>query len=292
MSNRVKIDLHVNEFKKEKFELLRIACQELLDNNPDLASSVSINYYCEDFGELFPKLEPVIGHVPSLVFLDQNGIKAISQQYFQELEKKKQTDFLYFVSSGYFWRFGESVEFKAHLDVDISEAKKDSYRFVHRYVLNQIKKGLPVGTKLMLYPFSIKKGANIHGLIFGASHPLAVEKFLRIAWKRNDTNGEANFDIDDDAQKAQPDLWGGKNLTKRELFAKNVREKLLSGEIRNNVEMLEFSYSEGHLGSHADEVLREMKKLGNISYDGVSPLVTYDNVFKSRKIISYTIPKK
>ena len=84
----------------------------------------------------------------------------------------------------------------------------------------------------------------------------------------------------------------GKNLTKRELFAKNVREKLLSGEIRNNVEMLEFSYSEGHLGSHADEVLREMKKLGDISYDGVSPLVTYDNVFKSRKIISYTIPKK
>lgn len=286
-SRGVKCELYFNEFKKKKSTLLQSTCGEFLDSNPDLKGAIEIHYSNEDFGAIFSKLLPRIGSIPSLVYLDQNGIKAISQKYFQQLESKKQTDFLYFVSSSYYWRFGESDEFKSHLDIDLTEAKKGSYRFIHRHVLNQIRKGLPEGSKLKLYPFSIKKGSNIHGLVFGATHPLAVDKFLRIAWKRNDTNGEANFDIDEDHSKAQPDLWGRKSLTKLERFERDLREKVLNREITDNAEALNFCYSEGHLGSHADVILRSMKKRGEISYDSASPLVTYENVYRLKKIIQY-----
>lgn len=288
-TNAAKIDLYLNEFDVKKLILLKEVCNDYLTANPDVSAVVNMKFSGEDFDIVFERLISAIGMVPSLVYLDQNGIKAVGQKYFRELADKPQTDFLYFVSSSYFWRFGESQEFKTHLDVDISEAKKESYRFVHRYVIDQIRKTLPASSKLRLYPFSIRKGSNIYGIIFGASHPRAFDKFLRIAWDKNDKNGEANFDIDDDSSKAQPDLWGGKRLTKLEDFKKNVREKVLKGEITNNSEALSFAYSEGHLGSHVAVVLRDLRKSGLISYSGTSPLVTYENVYKHRKLVDYVM---
>ncbi|MDQ6812177.1 MAG: hypothetical protein M3040_00325 [Bacteroidota bacterium] len=238
---------------------------------------------------LFPKLLPEIKKHPSLIYLDQNGIKFLSEKYFLELEKTEQTDFLYFVSASYFWRFGESKEFKVHLDIDMAAAKKDPYNFIHRNIIAQLRKKLPVNTKLKLYPFSLKKGPNVHGIIFGASHPRAVDKFLSIAWKRNETNGEANFDIDNDAQKSQLQLFADKKLTKIEEFKQNVREKVLHKEITNNFALLDYVYNEGHLGSHAAECLKQMKKQGEVNYEGLSPLVTYENVYKKQNKIEYKI---
>lgn len=290
----VKIRLFFNEWEpnkkmQSKFVLLKKACEEYLEINKDVARAIELNLYNEDFEELFPKLLVVIKKYPSLVYLDQNGIKFLSEKYFLELEKASQTDFLYFVSASYFWRFGDSEEFKVHLDIDMNFAKQDPYKFIHRNIIEQLRKKLPSNTRLKLYPFSLKKGANIHGIIFGASHPRAVDKFLTIAWKRNETNGEANFDIDEDQKKAQLSFFGDKNLTKREEFNENVRKRILNQEITNNFQLLSFAYDEGHVGNHAADFLKEMKKRGEVSYDGVSPLVTYENVFKKKKEIHYKI---
>ncbi len=291
---KVKIKVFLNEWehnKKEqhKFQLLQKACDEYLEKNSDMKQAIELNLFNEDFEILFPKLLPVIKQYPSLIYLDQNGIKFLSEKYFLELEKTKQTDFLYFVSASYFWRFGDSKEFKVHLDIDMAAAKKDPYNFIHRNIIAQLRKKLPVNTKLRLYPFSLKKGPNIHGIIFGASHPRAVDKFLSIAWKRNETNGEANFDIDDDKKKSQLSFFGDKKLTKIEEFKQDVRDRILQKEITNNFELLEFVHSEGHIGTHASECLKEMKKKGEIDYKGISPLVTYDNVHKSKKKVDYKI---
>ena len=138
----------------------------------------------------------------------------------------------------------------------------------------------------------MKKGSNIYGIIFGASHPRAVDKFLTVAWKRNETNGEANFDIDEDAKKNQPNLFLGKTLTKIEVFKENVRKKVLAKEIVNNFQLFNYALEEGHLGKHASEVLREMKKNGEISFEGTSPLVTYEQVCKVKREVKYSILKK
>lgn len=294
--NNVQIHFHVNEFEpdkkiQKKFATLKESCDNYLKENKDVAKAVTIHYHNEDCETLFPKLSSEIESYPSLVYLDQNGVKFLSDKYLLQLEKMRETDFLYFVSSSYIVRFGDTPEFKAHLDFDWSEAKKSPYQFIHRSVIEQLKQRLPKNTALRLYPFSIKKGANIYGIIFGASHPLAVHKFLTLSWNKNEVNGEADFDIDEDQKKGQIDLFGHKNLTKMEKFKDNVRTKILNKEITNNFELLEFTYNEGHIGSHAAEVLREMKKNKEIDYDSTSPLVTYINVYKDKKKLEYKVLK-
>ena len=239
---QVNVVVHLNEFEpnkrqQQKYEQLKESCSEFMTKDPSLSNKVTINYYNEDFETLFPQLLPFIKKYPSLVFLDQNGIKFLSAKYFLELEKTSQTDFLYFVSSSYFWRFGESDDFKIHLDIDMNAAKQRGYKQIHRTITEQLRKKLSADTKLKLYPFSLLKGCNIHGIIFGASHPRAVDKFLSIGWKRNGENGDANFDIDDEAGKAQIDLFIGQKLSKIDSFKNEVKEKLLSKEITNNVEL-------------------------------------------------------
>src|SRR5690606_2222409 len=78
-------------------------------------------------------------HSKGSLHLDQNGIKFLSEKYFLELEKMSRTDFLYFVSASYFWRFGDKKEFKNHLDIDMQQAKKNPYQFIHRSIIKQLK---------------------------------------------------------------------------------------------------------------------------------------------------------
>lgn len=284
----IRIVLHLNEFDKTKINQLELACEELQKNlSPTLLKYVNVNYYNEDFEILFSRLKDTINKHPSLVFLDQNGIKFISDKYFMELEKMKQTDFLYFLSSSYFTRFGNRPEFQIHLDLDIEHIKRQGYKKIHRSICEQIKLKLPIPSSLKIYPFSLKKGVNIHGVIFGAKHPRAVDKFLRIAWDMNPINGDANFDIDDEANLGQIDMFSGERMSKIESFKKEVRDKILSREITNNKELLIFAYDKGHIGKHAHDCVIEMKKKKEIAFESRSPLVTYENVFKNNKIIQY-----
>ena len=118
---------------------------------------------------------------------------------------------------------------------------------------------------------------------------MAVDKFLNIAWNRNPVNGNANFDIDDDFLKSQLDLFSDKKLTKIEKFKQNLRNKVFKKEVQNNFDALSYSHDEGHIGKHAAECLKEMKKNGEIDYEGTSPLVTYENVFKNKRKVEYKV---
>lgn len=289
---KTKIKVYLNEFKKGKHDRLKAACNHFLLENAAVGSAIEIEYFNEDFEVCFNKLLPTIKQHASLVYLDQNGIKFLSDKYFLELEKTGQTDFLYFVSSSYFWRFGEKEEFKTHLKLDMEQAKKDPYRFIHRNLLQQLKSKLPNNTALRLYPFSLKKGSNIHGIIFGASHIRAVEKFLGIAWGRNPINGDANFDLDEDKKKDQLDLFEGKKLTKIEAFQQRLRENVLNGKIKNNFDALDFAFEEAHIGSHAATELKNMKTEKLLDYEATSPLVTYENVYKNKRLLPYKLLKK
>jgi three-Cys-motif partner protein len=291
---KVKVKIILNEFEPDKqrqvkFELLKKACEDFLSVNKDVARAIEIVYENEDFEELFPKLLPEINKYPSLVYLDQNGIKFLSEKYFLELEKTQQTDFLYFVSASYFWRFGEREEFKVHLDIDMALAKQQPYRFINRSIIEQLRNKLPKNSKLKLYPFSLKKGANIHGIIFGASHPRAVDKFLTISWRQNEVNGQANFDIDGDTEITQLSFFEAPKLSKIQEFKNSVKEKILNREITNNFDLLEYVYNQGHIGKHASECLKDLKKEGKVYFDGVSPLVTYDKVYRDKRKLNYTV---
>ena len=297
--HNITVELHFNEWEPDnltqtKFKQLETACEEYFNIHPELKKVSSLNLYNEDFSTNFKRLLPIIGTHPSLVYLDQNGIKFLSDDYLLELEKMRQTDFLYFVSSSYVWRFGDTPEFKTHLDIDMESAKKNGFTMIHRTIVDELRKKISSQSELKLYPFSLQKDKNIYGIIFGAKHPRAVDKFLSIAWKKNELNGEANFDIYNDGHAPaviQQSLFESyvPKRTKIESFQDNVKNKILKKEICDNLALLKFVHEEGHIGAHAAECLKKMKTDGLINYDGLSPYVTYENVYQKKNIIQYKV---
>lgn len=294
LAKKTKIVLHLNEYeptkkKQEKFNLLKDNCQQFLESHPKFKYFLTINYYNENAEELFFKLLPTINRYPSLVYLDQNGVKFISQEYINELEKLKTTDFLYFVSSSFFKRYGKTEEFRKALEIDVIELEKEEYRNMHRLVFNKIKSRLPQTTDLKLFPFSIKKNANIYGIVFGSKSYAAVDKFLNIAWKRNSLNGEADFDIDEDNTKSQLSMFDGKRITKIEKFQIDLESRLLEKRTVTNKAILLYTYENGHIPQHATDVVKRLKKQGKLFYESKSPYLTYENVFRKNNIITYQI---
>ena len=297
LKTKTKIVLHFNEFEpnrkaQNKFELLKKNCEDFILQNPKFKYFLTVNYYNEDAEELFFKLIPTIKEYPSLVYLDQNGVKFISQEYINELERLNTTDFIYFVSSSFFRRYGMTDEFKKALEIDITELESEEYRNMHRLVFNKINSRLPKNSDLKLFPFSIKKKRNIYGIIFGAKNYAAVDKFLKIAWKRNNLNGEADFDIDEDKNKIQLDMFEGQKLTKVEKFKNELETKLLKRKTVTNKVVLMYTYSNGHIPQHAVDLLKLMKKQGKLEYEGKSPFLNYVNVFRKDNIVTYKIISK
>lgn len=288
LKKQTQINICLNEYDKNKFQLLEKACSEFIANKLTVEKAkIKIHYYQKDFAILFPTLIDKIRQYPSLVFIDQNGIKFLSEEYFLQLAQTKTTDFLYFLSSSYFIRFGKTPEFQTSFRLDLDKALKNPYKYIHKSILEQIKERIPTNLNLSLYPFTLKKGTNIYGIIFGASHPRAVNKFLETAWKKNSINGEANFDIDEDSLKGQLDLFDGKKLTKIEQFAASLRSLLLLGKIKTNKEVFDYTQQQGHIASHATDELKKMKKENLIHYDEKSPLITYDQIYKNHRIITF-----
>lgn len=284
-----RVTFHLNEYDGQKYSLLKKNCESFIHNHSKLKHFLTLNYYCEDAADLLPELLSTIKKYPSLVFLDQNGVKFISKDYIGELEKLRTTDFLFFVSSSYFKWLGTTPEFQRVIPFTKIELSNIEWSNIHRVVVGKLRSYLKPGSSLSLYPFSIKKGSNIYGVIFGASHPAAVNKFLTLCWKKNKLNGEANFDLHKDKGKAQTELFGTRRLTKVEQFKKDLEEKIINGEIVNNKEALNFTYETGNYYIHANEVLRNLKKIDKIDYDGRTPGINYSNVVKKNNVIDYKL---
>jgi len=294
---KTKIVLHLNEYQPDrisqpKFDKLQINCNAFCQTQKKFKYFLTIKYYNKDAGELFDNLLPTIKKYPSLVYLDQNGVKFVSHKYLKQLESLKVVDFLYFISSSYFKRFSTTSEFKNVLKLDQVELENAKYVNMHRLVVQNLTKCLSPNSKLKLFPFTIKKKANVYGIVFGAKHYAAVNKFLNIAWKRNSVNGEANFDIDEDVKKEQLDIFGAKKLSKIEKFEEELKDFLVDRKKTNSKEVLLFTFAKGHKAEHAANLLRQLKKKGDLNYESRTPFLNYENVFKKKNIIDYTIKLK
>jgi hypothetical protein len=153
---------------------------------------------------------------------------------------------------------------QSKLDVDPEELKRSDYKAIHRYMCDHFRSNLG-GTDYLLAPFSLKKGSNIYGLIFAASHPKAMEKFLSICWKLDPKTGEANYSVDDDP------AWGGDCFLLPELNTitrVNLFEGALVDYIRResptNCQLYRFCLGQGFCASKAKESLIRLQKGGTI----------------------------
>jgi len=149
---------------------------------------------------------------------------------------------------------------------------------------------VPKNCTTKLYPFTIKKGSNIYGLIFGSKHPLGVEKFLKIAWNTNELNGEANFDIDEDWKASQTVLFGPRKMTKVEKFQSDLEKIILGKEKISNKEIYDYTLEAGHIKEHAIPVVIKLQQEKKVSFSGHHN-ISYDKCYKSKEIKYFKVIK-
>lgn len=261
LKSGVKIKVVVNEYEKQKFDIL-------ISNLKSIANTslYELELYNDDFHKIFESYYESMKKTANFLFLDQNGIKQITESVFNKLIHLKQTDFLFFISSSFIKRFNELDEFKKYLKITKQDLEGKSYYHIHKVVLEYYRSLIPKKKEYFLAPFSIKKPAGIYGLIFGTNHTLGIEKFLNVCWKHDKLTGEANFDIDNEGiDLKKPSLFEEFNKpTKRHVFEQKLRSKILEEDLKTGKEVYLWVLGEGFLLKDANSILKELMQQGKI----------------------------
>lgn len=290
MRKNTKINLYLNEYKIDKYTKLKENCEAYLESHKRLSRFVTIHFSNKDFNDIYLEIIHKTFNHPNLFLIDQSGIKFTNQKNFNTLLQLKTTDFLFFISSSFFKRFNEREEFKDHIHLDEVALKHNPYNFIHRLVLETYRSLIPNNSNLKIFPFSIKKGSNIYGIIFGSKHIRGVEKFLQIAWNKSKINGEADFDIDEDIAKEQYELdfdnsTSNKRLTKIEIFQKKLELFIEeNGEVTSH-NLYYYTYEQGHIAKHTREKLSELRKTKKIHFKGHSKISW--NYMNNKKLVTF-----
>ncbi len=174
------------------------------------------------------------------VLLDQYGFKEVDSDIFNKLINFPKTDFIFFISSSFINRFQAHPSIKKYIETEKIEFKKSEPKHCHKLISQYFKNLIPANKDYYLHQFSIKKGTNYYGLIFGTSHSLGMEKFLKVCWDKDKMAGEANFDINNDF--AFGTLFYNEDLTNKiEKYSEELYDKISKKEIISNIEGLKFA---------------------------------------------------
>lgn len=251
------IRLHFNEFDPEKHSELVSVLNALPPTD-----HVHIEHECLDFDQAFDKWYPLMKkpRVANLIFVDQNGVKHFTEKIFEMVLALSRTDLLFFISSSMVNRFKSEGSIIKRVPVSESDLSRMNGSNVHRIVAESYRRLVPQGKTYFLAPFSIKKGANVYGLIFGSQHPLGMDKFLRQCWKRDEVRGEANFDIDGEGiiQEA-PSLFEDMNKPKKiAVFEGELSSAILNRTLKTNKDIYVYSLERGFLGTHAKRLIDDL----------------------------------
>ena len=282
------VQLRLNEFDFDKFRNLNsVIPQKTLEHG--LSSIVNVDYFNEDFSDIVDsELITLNAHKhPNLIFLDQNGVKHVTPDVFRSFCALNRTDLMFFVSSSFFKRFVDHESYrKYHPDMPKDLIRDTPQEHTHRIVKEYYQSLLPADSKTLVYSFSIKHKQNIYGLIFCTNHILGADKFLKVAWDKNKVNGEADFDIDNDAGAGQLDLFIGKRLTKIEEFEQRYESWLLKDETFDNKSAFEFCLTNGMLPKHGKTVIEKLLKDGIITGPKRFSF-NYRSIYREKKSVSF-----
>lgn len=232
----------------------------------DIFSNVSLKniFMNKDFGKF--------------ILLDQYGFSQIDDNIFKQLISFPRTDFIFFISSSFISRFREhrnTTKYIKTSKINFDEIRPNE---IHRAVANYFRDLIPVGYEYYLHHFSIRKEeqrGNYYGLIFGTSHTLGMEKFLKVCWQYDPFSGEANYNIDNNYQKGSLFEHLGENVKKDTVSAK-IKRLILSGDISDNISGLKYAMSRGCEPKLFTTVVKELeegekiKRIGDVNNQSTS----------------------
>lgn len=284
-----RVILRLNDIDQIKATTLGQVLKADIDTN-SLGGLVDPRISSQDFSQIFDQEANAIeqNSIPSFIFIDQYGIKYVTEIVFARLCRLQRTDFMFFISSSLFKRFCQEEEFlKYHPKISREAMKECKSDHIHREICKYYQDMVPSGCETKIYSFTIKKNGNVYGLVFCTSHPLGAEKFINVAWDENDQNGEANFDLDEDAKKSQLLIWDGKRPTKIESFSQRLKDLFIAGTFTTNKEAYWMCLREGMRPSLGKDVITAMidaKELKGSKVFGMS----YKNVLKENKVVTFS----
>ena len=216
-----------------------------------------------DFEDYFNAIYPGIKkrkNSAKLVFLDPYNF-VIDKSLFSKLIELPSTDFICFMPSSFLLRFPEEPAFNRYIDSNEIDFKTSKPAHCHRAIADYFKSLIPNDKEYFIGSFSIKKGSNYYGLLFGSNHTLGAEKFQRVCWKKDTITGEADYNIDRELvyNKNQGVLFEEAKIPiKIKEFKRRLKEKILNREIEYDIEAYKFALKNKCLVSHSSEVLKEM----------------------------------
>ncbi|MDR2926956.1 MAG: three-Cys-motif partner protein TcmP [Cytophagaceae bacterium] len=209
------------------------------------------------------------------ILLDQYGFSQVDEDIFLKLINAPKTDFIFFISSSFIRRFKEHSATKQYFDtakIHFYESRpKECHRLIAKYYRNLI----PNGKEYYLHHFTIQKGANYWGLIFGTSHSLGMEKFLKVCWEKDKFSGESNCNINHDYEKDTL-FYNEKATVKKQEMELEIRNKILSGGITDNIEGLRYVLKNGCLPELFTSAVKKLEsehkiiRTGNLNYSSTN----------------------
>jgi three-Cys-motif partner protein len=267
---RAKVTAHFFDASPTK---IRSLTERLADETRDF-QILQVEAAPKAFQEAFKDALPVLrrGDAAKLVFIDQFGVDQVLDETFLQLVGFPTCDFLFFLSSSTLNRFRD------HPAIKLKIKRPEDHHHVHQAALDYYRSRLP-DPSYFLAPFSIKKGANIYGLIFGSKHPKGMAKFLNVAWKADQINGEANFDINRDDFGPLASLFAP---TKVSAFEVGLEKAILEGAVTTEADVIRLCFEHGVRPQHAQPVLRHLKAVGKIDCGFHSPQI--DRIDRPRSI--------
>jgi three-Cys-motif partner protein len=167
------------------------------------------------------------------ILLDQYGFSQVDEDVFLKMVDSPYTDFIFFISSSFIKRFKEVPYTKKYIDTEKIPFNESDPKECHRLIADYFQKLIPKEKEYYIHHFSIKKGPNYYGLIFGTNHTLGMEKFLKVCWKQDKFSGESDFNIDND-EPVDSLFYTGETTHKKERVKDDIKAKILSGEITDN----------------------------------------------------------
>lgn len=178
------------------------------------------------------------------ILLDQYGFKNVDKDVFQLLVDSPKTDFIFFIATSFISRFIKLPAVTAYFDKEKINFDRTKGRECHRTIANYFRSLIPVNKEYYLHHFTIRKGSNYYGLIFGSNHTYGMEKFLDVCWKQDKFSGEANIDLEGDYEEGTLFYQQGES-NKKQRIKKELMSAILKGEITDNISGMKYVMTKG-----------------------------------------------
>ena len=201
------------------------------------------------------------------ILLDQYGFKQINDDVFLKLVNSPTTDFIFFIASSFIKRFKDLPAVTAYFKKNKISFDETQPKECHKVITDYFRSLIPADKKYYLHSFTIQKGSNYYGLIFGSAHSLGMEKFVKVCWKEDRQAGESNCNLYNDFEPGTL-FYAPQYTNKKTRIIKEIKEKILNSTIKDNITGLDYALECGCEPKLFVEVMDSMIKENRVKILG------------------------